>query len=88
MVLAQTKCQAMSDIQSFTPTTTNPAVHAIDAGAAGLIMGTFVGWLPGIAAFLAVVWYLIQIWESRTFTNWRLRRREHKIKKAAHRHIK
>ena len=40
----------------------------------GAIFGTFVGWLPGIAAFIAFVWYLIQIYESLTVQSWLKRR--------------
>jgi hypothetical protein len=32
----------------------------------GAIFATVVGWLPAIAAFVAVLWYIIQIWESKT----------------------
>ena len=40
----------------------------------GAIFGTFIGWLPGIAAFIAFVWYLIQIYESATVQLWLKRR--------------
>lgn len=30
------------------------------------IIGTIIGWLPAIAAMVAVIFYLIQIWESAT----------------------
>lgn len=36
----------------------------------GAIIGTILGWLPYIAAFAAFVWYVIQIWESRTIQHW------------------
>ena len=32
---------------------------------AGAIIGTFSGWLPGVAAVVALVWYVIQIYESK-----------------------
>lgn len=34
------------------------------------IIGTMAGWLPYIAAVAALVWYIIQIWESQTIQNW------------------
>jgi hypothetical protein len=46
---------------------------------AGAIVGTFIGWLPGIAAFIAFVWYLIQIYESATVQRWLAARRVRKI---------
>ena len=39
------------------------------------IIGTFIGWFPYIAAFAAFVWYVIQIWESRTIQHWWTNRR-------------
>ncbi len=42
------------------------------------IIGAFLSYLPAIATLLAIVWYLILIFESRTFA--RLAR--HKIKEA------
>lgn len=38
-----------------------------DAIAAGTIVGTFMGWMPKIAALLSAVWFIIQITESQTF---------------------
>ena len=38
------------------------------------ILGTFFGWFPYIAAFAAFVWYVIQIWESKTTQEWWVRR--------------
>lgn len=43
------------------------AAIVADVGAAGAVIGTLVGYLPTIAAVLAIVWYCIQIWESKTF---------------------
>lgn len=49
------------------------------------IIGTIVGWLPYIAAFAAFVWYIIQIWESRTIQHWhnnrKMARRARKVAK-------
>ncbi|WP_341702627.1 hypothetical protein [Ferrovibrio sp.] len=42
------------------------AKHIVDAGAATLAATSFMGWLPDIAALLAVIWTLIRIWETAT----------------------
>lgn len=39
--------------------------HAYDAVSLAIVGGTFVGWLPSIAAALSIVWTLIRICESR-----------------------
>lgn len=44
-------------------------------GAGATIFGAVVGYLPYIAAAIAVIWYLIQIWESRTVQHWHENRR-------------
>ena len=36
----------------------------------GAILGTLFGYLPYIAAVVAVIWYLLQIWESQTVQKW------------------
>jgi hypothetical protein len=41
-------------------------VYTADLGALAVMIGTFAGYLPVIAGFLAVIWYCIQIWESKT----------------------
>ena len=43
------------------------------------ILGTFVGWVPAIAAGVALCWYLIQIYESQTLQRWLASRRARKI---------
>ena len=43
------------------------------------IAGTIFGWLPVFAALVAIGWYLIQIYESKTFNNWRRKRLQYKI---------
>ena len=45
----------------------------------GAIFGVFWGWLPGIAAFIALVWYVIQIYESATVQRWAAARRLRRI---------
>lgn len=48
----------------------DPSQHPIRIGldmlAAGAVFGTIVSWLPPISAALGIIWFLIQIWESRT----------------------
>lgn len=39
----------------------------IDGAGVAAIFGAIVGWLPAIGAFLAVIWYAFQIYESPTF---------------------
>lgn len=36
----------------------------------GMIITTFVGWLPAAAAVIGVVWYCVQIYESKTVQRW------------------
>ena len=43
-----------------------PVVHAADMGAIFAIIGAWSGALPAIAALLAVIWYLIQIYDRVT----------------------
>lgn len=52
------------------------AGHAISAGA---IVGTLAGWVPVIAAVVALIWYLIQIFESATARRWLAARQRRKI---------
>ncbi len=42
--------------------THNPS-HIVDAGAAGVILGTLVGWLPPIAAILGIAWYAVLFYD-------------------------
>lgn len=44
--------------------------HVLDVIGASTIIATIVGYLPAIAAAIALSWYLIQIWESRTVQNY------------------
>lgn len=44
--------------------------HIVDTLSAGAIIGALIGVLPAIAAAGAFVWYLIQIYESRTVQHW------------------
>ena len=60
-----------------------PIAKAIDAVAAGAIVGSFLGWLPVIASVVSIIWFVIQITESHTFVtwhnNWKTRSREKKL---------
>jgi hypothetical protein len=57
----------------------NPLAWAGNIVSLGAIVGTFMGWLPAVAAVVAFTWYSIQIWESHTVQNWLHTRRERKI---------
>lgn len=57
------------------------ADHHIVAAKAGIdviagiaVTSAWLGWLPGvlpdIAAVLGIVWYLVQLWESKTVQRW------------------
>lgn len=54
-----------------------------DAVAAGSILGSILGYLPAIAAIAAIIWYAVQIWESKTVQSqvrvWRRRKRARRI---------
>ncbi len=43
----------------------------INLALAASIWATFLGWLPPIAALIAVIWYSIQIYESKTAARFR-----------------
>lgn len=43
------------------------------------IVSTFIGWTPSIAAIVALVWYVIQIWESATVQRWIATRRVRRL---------
>ncbi len=45
----------------------------------GAVVTTLFGYLPPIAAFIALIWYLIQIFESGTVQKWIKTRRVRKI---------
>lgn len=45
----------------------------------GAVVSTVFGWLPPVAAFIAVVWYVIQIYESDTVQSWVRGRRTRKL---------
>jgi hypothetical protein len=47
----------------------------------GAIVASYAGWVPSIVALVALVWYLIQIKESNTFTDWRKKRMRHQLER-------
>jgi L-lactate permease len=52
-------------------------IQSVGVALSGLVASQWLGWLPPLFALLAsifaVVWYAIQIWESRTVQRWRRR---------------
>lgn len=52
-------------------------MQSIGVGLSGVLASQWLGWLPPfvalLASALAVAWYAIQIWESRTIKRWRRR---------------
>jgi uncharacterized membrane protein (Fun14 family) len=54
--------QVEQHIQSVKP--------VMDAISIGSVIGTLMGWLPAIAAFLSIVWTLIRIYETETVRKW------------------
>lgn len=58
--------------------------YTVDTVSALAIVGAFAGLLPPLAALGALIWYTIQIWESKTVQGWITKRRHHRAKR---RHI-
>lgn len=52
--------------------------HVVSLGA---LVGTVAGWFPWLAAFVAFVWYVLQIYESHTVQKWLARRAVRKREK-------
>lgn len=50
-----------------------------NAVSVGAIAGTMAGWLPAVSAIVALIWYMIQIYESKTVQEWIAARRARKI---------
>jgi hypothetical protein len=50
--------------------------HSLSGAA---LVGSIVGWFPGVAAVVALLWYGIQIYESKTYQNWKQGRRLRKL---------
>lgn len=53
-------------------------LHFIDTLATATVIGSLANALPAMAALGAVIWYVIQILESKTVQAWLARRRERK----------
>ena len=66
----------------------NPIV-AWTGNIAGLatIVASFAGWIPVFAAGVALIWYAVQLFESRTFQRWRRTRLLRKLIKSKARTI-
>lgn len=45
-------------------------IHLVDALSAVAIIGTLANLLPPLAALAGLIWYVVQIWESKTVQGW------------------
>lgn len=56
---------------------------SIDGLSIAAIAGTFAGWLPPLAALAGILWYAVQIWESKTVQKrvrlWKLKARAKRL---------
>lgn len=57
----------------------------LDFAAAGAVAASFLQWLPPISAILGIIWFLIQIFESRTVRHFLERWRANRKAKRLHR---
>jgi uncharacterized membrane protein YbaN (DUF454 family) len=57
----------------------NFAQWLTNLGAGVAVLGTILGWFPYFAAVVAVAWYCVQLYESKTFQHWLHTRRTRKI---------
>ena len=55
-----------------------------DTVSAAAIFGVFMGWLPDVAAVGAIIWYSLQIYESKTVQGWLAARRHKKNRHKTH----
>lgn len=69
-----TRAQQVSDLAA----TVKPA---IDFAALGTILGAIAGYVPAVAALVAMLWYIILIYESETLKHWRAERAYRKLDK-------
>lgn len=57
----------------------------VDWAVAAAVGATFLQWLPPLSAILGLIWFAIQIWESRTvrhaIANWRQKRQAMRLRK-------
>lgn len=52
-----------------------------------VVVASFAGFVPTAAALVAIIWYVILIWESRTISLWRAHRAIKKLNKLKAREI-
>lgn len=52
------------------------ALYAGDGVAITATVGYFTDWLPAVATFLTIVWFLIRIWETDTVQGWVTRKKK------------
>lgn len=52
------------------PLTHKAILYTVDGISAGAIVATFLGLLPSFAAVAGIIWYGIQIYESKTVQAW------------------
>lgn len=57
-----------------------------DLVSAAAILGAFAGFLPPLAALGAIIWYVLQILESKTFLTWQRKQRRAKYHKRRAKH--
>lgn len=55
------------------------AAVTLDFVSLGAIVGALSGLLPPLAGLAAIIWYVVQIWESKTLIKWR-RVRRHRVR--------
>jgi hypothetical protein len=61
----------------------HPVGYTLDAAGLLAILGALLGWISPIAALIAILWYSIQIWESRTVQTWVQKRHERRLVRLA-----
>lgn len=49
--------------------------NVVDVASAATVVSALAGWLPTGAALLGIIWYAIQIWESKTVQDFIARHR-------------
>lgn len=59
--------------------TTSAGTWAASAISTLAIMGGLLGWAPAAGAFVAMIWYMIKIYESATVQRWVHNRRVRKL---------
>lgn len=59
-----------------------PTSMTLDAAGMVAIVGSFMDFLPKLAGVVALLWYCVQLYESRTVQEYLTRRRLRKVEKA------